>query len=151
MGVTFDSTDWRLLDLLQSDARQTFAELGRKVRLSPPAVAERIRRLEDRGVITGYRAQLDPSKLGLSLEVFLRVQVPPKEYGKFQAHVQKQPRILECHHLTGAESFLVRAVLPDVKALEDLIGRLSAFGQTTTSIVLSSPMKPRPVHSSAAE
>jgi Lrp/AsnC family leucine-responsive transcriptional regulator len=149
--MSFDSTDWRLLDLLQSDARQTFAELGRKVKLSPPAVAERIRRQEDRGVITGYRAQLDPAKLGLTLEVFLRVQVPPKEYAKFQTHVARQPRVLECHHLTGAESFLVRAVLPDVKALEDLIGRLSAFGQTTTSIVLSSPMKPRALSPAAAE
>src|SRR5215831_15103893 len=105
----FDATDWMLLDLLQQDARMSFAALGRKLRLSPPAVAERLKRLEDRGVIRAYRAEIDLSAIGRGVHVYLRVIVPPKDYPRFKAAIAGMEEIFECHHVTGNESFVLRA------------------------------------------
>jgi Lrp/AsnC family transcriptional regulator, leucine-responsive regulatory protein len=135
--VRIDSKDWALLDLLQRNARQSLAELGRKLRLSPPAVAERMKRLEERGVIRGYRAELNLSALGRPLHVYLRVVVQPRDYGRFKKKIQASHEIFECHHVTGAESFILRAAVADVQALEALIEQLTAFGPTTTSVILS--------------
>src|SRR4051794_16805686 len=98
-----DATSWELLRYLQEDARMSFAELARRLHLSAPAVAERIRRLEDTGIITGYRAIVDPARLGLGLTVFIRIQMPPGNYPKFSKSVVDLREVLEFHHMTGSE------------------------------------------------
>jgi len=138
-----DSTDWTILEALQEDARIGYAELGRRVGLSAPTVTERVRRLEDEGVITGYHAAVNPAALGMELPVFIRMNVGNKEYAKFREIVKNMPRILECHHLTGESAFLLRAQVESVGALETLIGRLSVYGQTSTSLVLSTVLPRR--------
>jgi Lrp/AsnC family leucine-responsive transcriptional regulator len=138
-----DARDWQLLKLLQLNARATFAELGRRVKLTPPAVAERVRRMEDQGVIGGYTARVNLAAVGRGMRVFLRVQVLTREYPKFIKTVQALPAVEECHHVTGGESFLLKAAVRDVAELEQLIQRLSLFGQTVTSIVLSTSLPHR--------
>ena len=96
-----DEKDWTILEQVQQNARIPFAELGRRAGLSAPAAAERLRRLEDAGVITSYRAGVAPDKLGLSLSAFIEVQVKRADYGKFQAAVADLPWVLECHHVSG--------------------------------------------------
>ena len=145
-----DATDWRLLHLLGDHARSSFAELGRKLRLSPPAVAERMKRLEDRGVVRAYRAEIDLSALGRGLHVYFRVIVQPKDYPRFNKAIDAMEEIFECHHVTGEESFILRAAAATVPALEALIQKLTAFGPTTTSVILSTSLDRRnfvPAHS----
>lgn len=132
-----------MLMLLQRDARLSYAELGRKLKLSPPAAAERLRRLEDWGVITGYRAEVNPLALGRTLLVYFRVTVSPKDYPKFKKLMTQLVEIQECHHITGAESFIVKARLRSVQELEPLIEKLTEFGPTVTSVVLSSVVEQR--------
>lgn len=138
-----DATDWRLVDLLQSDARASYAELGRKLRLSAPAVAERMKRLEDRGVVRAYRAEIDLSALGRGMHVYLRVVVAPKDYPRFKKAVAALDDIFECHHVTGTESFVLRAAVDAVPSLETLIQKLTAYGPTTTSVILSTVLDRR--------
>jgi len=138
-----DATDWRLIEMLHENARLTFAELGRAVHLTAPAVTERVKRLEDRGILRGYRADVNLSALGRPLHVYFRIIVQPKDYSRFQKMVQSCEDFFECHHVTGTESFILRAAIADVMALEKLIKRLSAYGPTTTSLVLSSPVNKR--------
>ena len=140
-----DARDWQLLKLLQLNARASFAELGRSVKLTPPAVAERVRRMEDQGVIGGYSARVNLAAVGRGMRVFLRVQVLTKEYPKFTKTVHSLRAVEECHHITGGESFLLRAAVRDVAELEWLIEKLSVFGQTVTSIVLSTSLTHRVV------
>ena len=135
--------DWNLLNLLRQNGRLSFAELGRKLLLSAPAVAERTKRLEERGVIRAYRAEVDLSKLGRGLHVYVRTVVQPKDYGRFQKAVAAMDEVLECHHVTGEESFLLRAALCDVRSLEVLIEKLSVFGPTKTSVTLSTSLDRR--------
>lgn len=138
-----DARDWELLKLLQEDARMSFAELGRKVKLTPPAVAERVHRMEDLGVIRGYSALVDLKSVGRPLKVILRVHVPPKDYPKFLRLIHGLAAAQECHHVTGGEAFVLKAAVADVAELEKLIEKLSAFGPTVTSVVLSTPLDRR--------
>ena len=133
-----DAIGWELLRYLQEDARISFAELGRRLKLSAPAFTERVRRLEDAGIITGYRAIVDPAHIGLGLIVFVRIQMLPGNYPKFSQMVSSLREVLEFHHMTGSEAFVVKAAVSSISHLEEFIGKLSLHGQTTTSIVLSS-------------
>lgn len=135
-----DEVGWQILQALQEDARLSFAELGRRVGLSLPAVAERVRRLEEAGIITGYRAEVNMSKIELPIMVFIRMNTPRNQYPALIALLNALPQVLEGHHLTGSESFIIKVVVASIGDLERLIGQLSAYGQTTTSIVLSSPV-----------
>ena len=145
-----DETDWIILQLVQANARMSFAEIGRRTDLSPPAAAERLRRLEDAGVIVGYHARVNPNRLGLTMPVVVEVQVKRAEYPRFQKAVQKLPWILECHHITGRAAFLLKAAVPDVASLELLIGHLSQFGDTATSLILSTVVDRREFTQGAA-
>jgi Lrp/AsnC family leucine-responsive transcriptional regulator len=138
-----DATDWTLLNLLREDARLSFAELGRRLRLSAPAVAERMKRLEERGIVLAYRADVDLPSLGRGLQVYLRVVVEPKDYARFNKAVDALDDILECHHVTGVESFVLRAAVSGVPSLDTLIRKLTAFGPTTTSVILSTSLDRR--------
>ena len=138
-----DATNLRLLEELQKDARTSLAELGRRVGLSPPAVTERLRRLEQEGVITGYRAEVDPRRLGFALGVHLRVRPAPRQL-KGVADMAKQcGEVVECHRVTGDDCYVMTAYVRDVEHLEELIDRFAAYGQTTTSIMQSSPVPRR--------
>jgi Lrp/AsnC family leucine-responsive transcriptional regulator len=132
-----DEKDWILLEALQKDARLPFAELARRAGMSAPSATERVRRLEDEGIITGYHAEVDPARLGRPLQVFIRLSVLNKDYSRFRRFLGGAGEIVECHHVSGEEAFLLRAAVASVKDLEELIRRLSAYGQTATSLILS--------------
>jgi Lrp/AsnC family transcriptional regulator, leucine-responsive regulatory protein len=142
---TIDATNMRLLEELQGDARLANAELGRRVGLSAPAVAERVARLQEVGAITGFRAEVDPRALGYSLSAVIRIRPAPRELRKVADLAQDTPEITECHRITGDDCYLMRAWVRDVEHLEELIDRFAIYGQTTTSIVQSSPVPRRPL------
>jgi Lrp/AsnC family transcriptional regulator, leucine-responsive regulatory protein len=142
---TIDATNMRLLEELQGDARLANAELGRRVGLSAPAVAERVARLQEVGAITGFRAEVDPRALGYSLSAVIRIRPAPRELRKVADLAQDTPEITECHRITGDDCYLMRAWVRDVEHLEELIDRFAIYGQTTTSIVQSSPVGRRPL------
>ncbi|GAB4408452.1 MAG: Lrp/AsnC family transcriptional regulator [Anaerolineae bacterium] len=146
-----DEVGWRILAALQEEGRLSFAELGRRVGLSLPAVAERVRRLEEAGIITGYRAEVNMAKIELPIMAFIRMNTPRDQYPALIALLNNLPQALECHHLTGSESFIIKIVVTSIADLETLIGQLSAFGQTSTSIVLSSPVLKRVITREATE
>ncbi len=148
--VELDAIAWRILECLQQNARMSFAELGRKVSLSTPAVAERVHRLEDAGVITGYHAALDLAKLGLSIRALVRLTIPggDVQVSRAVAAIKELPEITRCHRITGDESFVLEARVVSIRHLEALIDKLSALGATSTSTVLSSPVERREYHAS---
>ena len=135
MEIKFDAQDRKILELLQADARISHAALGRAVHLSQPAVAERVKRLETSGVITGYRAQIDPAKLGHTITAMIRVQT--QQGRPYEAFVQKAPEIVECLTVTGEDCAVMRVLATDVGHLQRLIDALNRFGRTSTAIVLS--------------
>jgi Lrp/AsnC family transcriptional regulator, leucine-responsive regulatory protein len=140
-----DVTTRRILDELQGDGRLSLAELGRRVGLSPPAVAERVQRLERDGVITGYHATVDPRALGYSLTTVIRIRPAPRQIPKVAELARATPEIVECHRITGEDCFFMKATVRDVEHLEELIDRFVVYGQTTTSIIQSSPVPGRGV------
>jgi Lrp/AsnC family leucine-responsive transcriptional regulator len=141
-----DAKDWQLLEALQQDARLGYAELGRKVKLSAPAVAERVRRLEEAGVITGYRATLDPQRLGFGISAVVRLRCEGNLCARIGTMVEDIPEVLECRRLAGEDSALLHVVAMSVTHLEAVIDRLLKFGaSTTTLVVLQTPHQHRPL------
>ena len=141
MDLRLDETSWRILDLLQENARIPFSELGRRVGLSAPAVAERVRRMEDAGLITGYRAELGLEKLGFPIVAIIRVAAPEEKCARLKALVQSLAEVLECHHVTGSDAYVLRVVASSMKHLESVIEAIARHGGTpATSVVLSSPI-----------
>ena len=138
-----DGIDWKILRELQIDARISYAELGRRVGLTTPAVIERVRKLEDAGIITGYRAEIDASKVGLPITAFIRMSITGVDYSHIIEVAENAPEVLECHRGTGGDSFIMKVAVSSVEHLQNLIDRLTPYGITTTSIVLSSPVKSR--------
>jgi Lrp/AsnC family transcriptional regulator, leucine-responsive regulatory protein len=144
-GASIDKTSLRLLAELQDDARLSLAELGRRVGLSSPAVAERLQRLESSGVIRGYHADVDPVALGYPLTAVIRIRPGPRQLPKLAELARGAPEVVECHRITGEDCYLLRAHVRSVTHLEELIDQFTPFGQTTTSIVQSSPVSARGV------
>jgi Lrp/AsnC family transcriptional regulator, leucine-responsive regulatory protein len=142
---TLDDANRCLLAELQRDARLSFAELGRRVGLSSPAVAERLGRLEEAGVITGYRAEVDPRAVGLTLGVVIRIRPAPRELRKVAELAQRTPEVVECHRITGEDCYFMKAYVRDVEHLEEVIDRFAVYGQTTSSIMQTSPVPSRSV------
>src|SRR3954447_8359468 len=140
-----DKTNRLLITELQRDGRLSLAELGRRVGLSSPAVAERLQRLEQAGVITGYRAEVDPRAVGLSLSAIIRVRPSPGQIENVAQRARETQEVVECHRVTGDDCYVMRAHLRDVFHLEEVIDRFTVLGQTTTSIMQSSPVPGRPV------
>lgn len=138
-----DEIDWKILKELQGNARISFAELGRRVGLTTPAVIERVRKLEDAGIITGYRIEIDTAKVGLPITAFLRMSISGVDYSHIVEVAKESEEVLECHRGTGGDSFIMKVAVADVEHLQTLIDKLTPYGITTTSIVLSSPVKRR--------
>ncbi|MFE4378656.1 Lrp/AsnC family transcriptional regulator [Streptomyces cyaneofuscatus] len=140
-----DATDWRILDALQRDGRATFAELARVVAMSPSAVTERVRRLEETGVISGYAAVVDAERLGLPVLAFVRLRYPNGNYKPFHDLLETTPEIVEAHHVTGDDCFVLKVTARSMRHLEEVTGRIGALGSVTTSIVYSSPLPRRAI------
>jgi Lrp/AsnC family leucine-responsive transcriptional regulator len=140
-----DETGWALLCALQEDARSTFAELGRRVGLTAPAVADRMRRLEAAGIITGYHAAVNPAKLGLGLTAIIRFKAAGEPYERIIGVIKGCPEIIECHDVTGDDCMTLTAVVSSVEHLQELIARLTPYGASNTAIVLSSPLRHRAI------
>jgi len=141
--MTIDDIDRKVLTELQQDARVSYAELGRRVGLTTPAVIERVRKLEDAGVITGYRAEIDTSKVGLPITAFVRMSITGVDYSHIIEVAEQSNEVLECHRGTGGDSFIMKVAVSSVEHLQQIIDKLTPYGITTTAIVLSSPVKRR--------
>lgn len=146
-SAQMDDLDWRILAELQADARLSFSELGRRIGMSTPATAERVRRLEDWGVIRGYAAIVDPERVGLAVGAFIRIRLagPETLAQKLTSAVANMPEVLQCHRCTGDESFILKVRVESVGQLEALIDKLTPFGATSTSLILSSPVERRTI------
>lgn len=140
-----DEIDRKLIQLLQEDARTSYAELGRQVGLTTPAVIERVRKLEDSNIITGYRAEIDTARVGLPILAFVRMSITGVDYSHIIEVAEGSNEVLECHRGTGEDSFIMKIAVSSVEHLQDVIDRLTPYGITTTTIVLSSPVKRRTV------
>ncbi|WP_062208073.1 Lrp/AsnC family transcriptional regulator [Streptomyces sp. NBRC 109706] len=141
--VFLDETDRRILEALQRDGRASYAELARTVAMSASAVTERVRRLEESGVITGYTAVLDPERLGLPILALVRLRYPTANYKPFHDLVAVTPEIIEAHHVTGEDCFVVKVLATSMRHLEQTMGRIAGLGSVTTSVVYSSPLPHR--------
>ncbi|MFD3659063.1 Lrp/AsnC family transcriptional regulator [Streptomyces sp. NPDC058659] len=140
-----DATDWRILEALQSEGRASFAELARAVSMSPSAVTERVRRLEEAGVIAGYTAIVDQDRLGLPVLAFVRLRYPHGNYKPFHDLLATTPEVLEAHHVTGDDCFVLKVAARSMKHLEEISGKIATLGSVTTSVVYSSPLPRRSI------
>ena len=138
-----DPINRRLLQELQADARVPMAELGRRINLSAPAVAERVLRLERAGVITGYRAEVDPKAIGYPIGAVVRVRPTTRHLQKIPELAKEIPEVVDCHRITGEDCFFIRLHLRSMDDLEGILDRFLVLGQTTTSIIHSSPVAGR--------
>ena len=153
-AVTFDSNpaldakDWQLLELLQKDARTGYAELGRHVGLSAPATAERVKRLEDAGVIRGYRAEVDPQRLGYAIEAVIRLRCDGSICASVGHGLAGIPEVIDYRRLAGEDSGALRVIAMSVSHLEAVLDRIVRFHpsiSTTTLVVLQTPYASRPL------
>jgi Lrp/AsnC family leucine-responsive transcriptional regulator len=138
-----DDIDRKILKELQEDARTSYAELGRRVGLTTPAVIERVRKLEDAGIIVGYRVEIDPAKVGRPITAFVRMSITGVDYSHIIEVAEESNEVLECHRGTGGDSFIIKVAVASVEHLQQVIDKLTPYGITTTAIVLSSPVKRR--------
>jgi len=143
-----DDINLRILGELQSEGRIGLAELGRRVGLSAPAIAERVQRLERAGAIRGYHADLDPAVLGFPVAAVVRIRPSPGQLARIREIAQETPEVAECHRITGEDCYLVRLHLRSIDELEDILDRFTPHGLTTTSIIHSTPVPRRgpPLH-----
>jgi Lrp/AsnC family leucine-responsive transcriptional regulator len=140
-----DRIAWKIIEELQRDARISWAELGRRVGLTTPAVADRVHRLEKLGVIRGFHADISLERLGLPILIFVRLSMagPESLVRSFQLQVKSWPEVLECHRVTGSDSFILKARVVSMEHLERFLDNLGHYGTTSTATVLSSPVLQR--------
>ena len=138
-----DPINLRLLKELQADGRLTVAELGRRVSMSAPAVAERVQRLERAGVITGYHAEVDPRALGFPISAVVRIRPAPGQLAKIPEIARETEEVAECYRITGEDCYLLKLYLRAIEDLEELLDRFTPYGLTTTSIIHSAPVPRR--------
>lgn len=140
-----DAVNRAILQELQRDARLSMAALGRRVNMSPPAVAERVQRLEREGVIRGYHADVDPVKVGYTVAAVVRVAPATRQLDRIREIARTTPEVVECHRITGEDCFFLELHLRSIDELERVLDRFTPYGRTTTSIVHSSPVERRPL------
>jgi Lrp/AsnC family leucine-responsive transcriptional regulator len=141
--LDLDATDHAIIAQLQADGRMSIANLAREVSLSASATAERVRRLTEGGVITGYSITVDPEALGYSVTAFVRLAYSSGNYKPFHDLVGTTPEIVEAHHVTGADCFIIKVHARSMRDLERVTGRLATLGGITTNVVYSSPVPSR--------
>ena len=151
MSVKFESSideiGIKILQALQMNARSTFSEIGKRVGLSSPAVAERIYKMEASGIINGYHADIKPDIFGHHILAFISLTTQPEKYQKIYSFAIKEKEIIECHHISGNESLIMKVVSVSIPHLESVVEKLSKFGETKTRIVLSSPINKKVMES----
>jgi Lrp/AsnC family leucine-responsive transcriptional regulator len=138
-----DEVNLRLLEELSREGRLGMAELGRRVGMSAPAVAERVQRLERAGVITGYRAEVDPAAVGFPVSAVVRIRPAPGQLQRIPEVARETPEVVECYRITGEDCYLIRLHLRAIDDLEDTLDRFTPYGLTTTSIIHSAPVPRR--------
>lgn len=139
-ALLLDSVNLKLLRLLRCNPRAGASELAREVTMSAPAVRERLQRLEEAGVIAGYRLELDAAALGYPISAFVRVRPAPGELGKVAELAKRMPQVVECCRVTGEDCFIMRVQIEALDRLDRVLDQFLAHGQTTTSIVQSVPV-----------
>jgi Lrp/AsnC family transcriptional regulator, leucine-responsive regulatory protein len=145
LKTAIDPVNIRLLDELRRNPRISMSELARRLDMSSPAVTDRVQRLEDIGVITGYRLELDPGALGRPVAAFVRIRPGPGQLNRIADLARETPEVVECHRITGEDCFLMKVYVAEIDKLEEVLDRFLMYGQTTSSIVQSSPVPPRPL------
>lgn len=140
-----DETDRRILAVLAVDPRLTTAAVAREVQMSAPAVRDRILRLEETRVIRGYRIDIDPAALGLPVAAWVRISPGPGQLSKIADLAERTPEVGECHRISGEDCFLLKVHVPAIEALGDLLDRFLIHGTTTSSLIVATPVAPRPV------
>jgi Lrp/AsnC family transcriptional regulator, leucine-responsive regulatory protein len=138
-----DQRNVELLCLLRDDPRLGTSELARRIGMSAPAVRERVLRLEEAGIIRGYRLELDPAALGYPVCAYVRVRPAPGKLTKVTELARSLPQVVECHRVTGEDCLVLKVYLPSINELDQVVDRFLAHGQTTTSIIQSTPVPPR--------
>jgi Lrp/AsnC family leucine-responsive transcriptional regulator len=138
-----DLYDQKILKKLQENARVSYTELGKEIGLSGPAVKERVHKLEESGVIKGYKAKLDLSKLGFTLTVIINFKMNPGNIKRFIDKIKDMPEVVECNRVTGGDNLIMKVILKETEELEKLINTLIEYGVPTTSVVLSTPIEDR--------
>jgi Lrp/AsnC family transcriptional regulator, leucine-responsive regulatory protein len=144
-AALLDAVNLRLLAELQGNPRMSMSELARRVGMSAPAVTERIQRLETAGVIVGYRVDVDPAALGMPVTALVRIRPGPGQLPKIARVAHETAQVVECHRITGEDCFLLKIHAPSIGEIEEILDRFLLFGQTTTSIVVSTPVPVRPL------
>lgn len=137
MAVNLDLVDWVIIEQLQREARVSLSELGRRVKLSPSAVTERVRNLESLGVITGYHAVVDLAKVGYPVLAVVRLKYPGNHHQPLRRLLAERREILECLRTTGDDCYTLKVAATSMEHLETLVDELAGFGSTTTSVVYS--------------
>ena len=131
-----DATDYKILNLLQADCRITLRAIGDQVGLTPPSVSERIRKMEDEGVIRSYGVEIDRTRLGYAVTGYIMAAPEPEKYGAFCAFCEGHPAVVEHHHLIGSYNALLRFAVKDTNELEELLSRIKTFGDSRTELEL---------------
>nr|WP_319564556.1 Lrp/AsnC family transcriptional regulator [uncultured Rhodoferax sp.] len=143
--IQLDDKAWRLIKALQTDGRQPLKALAQAANLSLPATAERLKRLEEAGVISGVHAEVSAAAVGYGVRAIIGINVPQPGKRQLIDKLTQMPEVLECHHVSGADSYLMTVVARDLKHLEALIASINVYGETRTSIVFSTPLPRRGV------
>ncbi|MBL8154626.1 MAG: Lrp/AsnC family transcriptional regulator [Anaerolineae bacterium] len=151
MTFQIDAVGWRILRHLQENARLSFRQIGEAIGLTAPAVAERVRRLEDAGLITGYHAQIDPARVGLPIQAFVHMTTTTRQSMRLREVVAELVEVAECHCVTGMESYILKVFVPSVEHLERLLWKLKDYGEVRTSLVLSSQVTRRSIDRASVE
>ena len=131
-----DSTDLAIIETIQEDGRISVSELGRRVGLSQPAASERLKRLEERGIVAGYRAVIDPDSLGLGMMAIIRLRTTHEYIAKCLEQFSQMPQVIEVLRLTGEDCFHLKVIVPSPKDLEGIVDTVARYGSVTTAIVL---------------
>lgn len=143
LDSALDEVNVQLLRELECDPRVTMAELGRRVGMSSPAVAERVRRMEESGIIQGYTVAINPVPLGLPIAAYIRIRPHAGQLAQIAELARSIPEVVECHRITGEDCFLLKVHIPAMDQLDRILDCFLVYGQTTTSIIQSSPVPPR--------
>jgi Lrp/AsnC family transcriptional regulator, leucine-responsive regulatory protein len=144
-GKLLDAVGLRILAELEADGRLSLADLGRRIGMSAPAVADRVQRLERAGVIVGYRAEIDPKALGYAVAAIVRIRPAPGQLRRIPEVAAETPEVVECYRITGEDCFLMKLHLREMEDLEEILDRFTPYGLTTTSIIHSAPVPRRGV------